>query len=198
MCIQDPKSIQGLSFIKLKQELKYKKGSKVDTMNYANLRLLIFHLCEDFNLISTLVEQTSKLRCLIMYFSSQDHIVKIQKGDIDRFWNIAKHKDLSQMRVLHLDNCEFLETFPNDSFKSLPLIDLHLENCMKLKELTTNLGSMIFLVALHLENCPILEVLPKEWTSLIALKELEIITCNSLKTISNGIGSLTCLTRLYI
>nr|PNR28382.1 hypothetical protein PHYPA_028974 [Physcomitrium patens] len=104
-----------------------------------------------------------------------------------------------------LDNLKDKSLLMIDDFGNLYMHDqlhdighLYLKNCTKLKELTTDLCSMAFLVAIHLKNCTILEVLLNEWTSLKAIIELIIIKCFSLKTISNGIESLICLKKLWI
>lgn len=102
------------------------------------------------------------------------------------------------MHIFYLGNYEFFESFWNDSFKSLPLIDLYLKNSTKLKELTTNLCSMTFLVAIHFKSCFISEVLSKKWTCLNALKEIKIIKYTCLKIIWNGIRSFTYLKIIHM
>jgi Leucine-rich repeat (LRR) protein len=119
----------------------------------------------------------------------------------------------SRLQVLHLTNCDILETIfdfstynlnlsINVGMKKLPisisLQELNLSGCSSLQKLPTFIGQLNALQDFNLSRCSNLQELPTSIGQLHALQNLHLNDCLRLQELPTSIGQLHALQNLHL
>ncbi|KAK2365738.1 disease resistance protein RUN1 [Trifolium repens] len=107
----------------------------------------------------------------------------------------SKEVEFVNMKVLKLDNCEYLAKIPNVSH--LPnLEEFSFLNCKNLITIDNSIGFLSKLEILYAAGCPKLKSFPP--LKLPSLKSLELSNCDSLQNFPEILDEINKLEKIYI